>query len=82
MKRSIARVSIAGQCVLLQNSLRIKIFDFFKYPKLPYESNLSRHGKMVKIIETRPKSNKKAPKWLQICKVHNVDKITLVFGFQ
>ena len=28
-KRSRARVPIAGQCVFLQNSLRIKMFDFF-----------------------------------------------------
>ena len=29
MKRSRARVTIGGQCVLLQNSLKIKLFDFF-----------------------------------------------------
>ena len=28
-KRSRARVTIGGQCVLLQNSLKIKLFDFF-----------------------------------------------------
>jgi hypothetical protein len=28
-KRSRARVPIGGQCVLLQISLRIKMFDFF-----------------------------------------------------
>ena len=28
-KGSRARVPIEGQCVLLQNSLRIKLFDFF-----------------------------------------------------
>ena len=30
MKRSKARVTIGGQCVLLQNSLKINFFDFFK----------------------------------------------------
>ena len=36
-KRSRARVTIGGQWVLLQNSLRMKMFYlFFKYPKLPY----------------------------------------------
>ena len=68
MKRSRARVPIAGQCILLQNSLRIEMFDFFKYPKLPYESHLYRHTsetlkKIVKMIETRPQSSKKTPKW-------------------
>ena len=28
-KKSRARVTIGGQCVLLQNSLKIKLFDFF-----------------------------------------------------
>ena len=41
-KRSRARVTIGGQYVLLQNSLKNKLFDFLK-PKLPYKSHLSRH---------------------------------------
>ena len=67
-KKSRARVTIGGQCVLLQNSLKIKLFDFFfKKPKLPYVSHLSRHTsepirKNVKILETRPQSSKNAPK--------------------
>ena len=87
MKRSRARVTIGGQCVLLQNSLKIKLFDFFLKAKLPYESHLSRHTsepmkKIVKIIETRSQSSKNAPKWIKICKIHNVYKSTLVVGFQ
>ena len=33
-KRSRARVTIGGQCVLLQNSLKIKLFDFFLKAKI------------------------------------------------
>ena len=45
MKRSRAMVTKGGQCVLLQNSLRMKMYFLFflKYPRLPYESHLSRH---------------------------------------
>ena len=39
MKRSIARVTIRGQYVILLNSLKIKMFNFLK-PILPYESHL------------------------------------------
>ena len=87
MKRSRARVTIGGQCILLQNSLKIKLFDFFLKSILPYESHLSRHTsepmrKNVKILETRPQSSKNYPKWIKNGKMHNVDKSTLVFGFQ
>ena len=62
MKRSRARVTIGGQCVLIQNSLKIKIYVFLK-PKLPYESHLSRYTsetlkKIVNILETRFQSSK------------------------
>ena len=87
-KRSRARVTIGGQCVLLPNSLKIKLFNFFsRKPKLLYKSHLSRHTsepmkKMVIIIETRPQSSKNAPKWIKIGKIHDIGKSTLVFGFQ
>ena len=42
-KWSRARVAIGGQCVFLQISLRIKIFDFFLKSKLLYESHLTSH---------------------------------------
>ena len=85
-KRSRARVPIELQCVLLHISLRIKIFECFKQPKLPYESHLSRHTsktlkKIVKILETRPESSKHSQKWMQI-QIHDVDKSRLVFGLQ
>ena len=87
MKRSRAKVKIGGQCVILQNSLKIKLFDFFLKPKLPTESHFFRHTsepmkKIVKIIKTRSQSSKNAPKWIKIGKIHNVDKSTLVLGFQ
>ena len=88
MKRSRARVTIGGQCVLLQNSLKIKMFFFlFLKPKSPYESHLSRHTSepmkfFKKIIENRPQSSKNAPKWIKNCKIHDADKSTLVFAFQ
>ena len=55
MKRSGARVPVGGQWVLLQISLRIKIYIFFKQPKLPYKSHLTRQTskplkKIVKIL--------------------------------
>ena len=55
--------------------------------KLPYESHLSRPTseppkKIVKILETRLQSSKIAPKWTTNCKIHDVDKSTVVFGFQ
>ena len=60
---------------------------FVKSPKSPYESHLSRHTskslkKIVNILETRPQSSKNAQKWIKICKLHDVDKSTLMFGFQ
>ena len=87
MKMSRARVPIEGQCVLLQISHRKKIFDYFKEPKLPYESHLSRHiseplRKIVEILETRSQSSKNVQKWINIIQIPDVDKFTLVFGFQ
>jgi hypothetical protein len=39
--------------------------------------------KNVKILETRLQSSKNAPKWIKKNgKMHDVDKNTLVFGFQ
>ena len=60
---------------------------FVTSPKSPYESYLSRHTSeslknIVKILETRPQSSKNAQKWTEICKINDVDKITLLFGFQ
>ena len=60
---------------------------FFLKPKLPNESHLSRHiskpmKKIVKILETRLQSSKNAPKWTKNYKINDVDKRTLVFGFQ
>ena len=86
-KRSRARATIGGQCVPLQNFLKIKYFDFFLKGKITYESHLSRHTsepmrKNVKIFETRLQSSKNAPKWIKNGKMHDVDKNTLVFGFQ
>ena len=65
MKKSRARVSIEGQCVFLQNSPRIKMFDLFLNIQNYRESNFSRHTfeplkKIVKILETRPPSSKNA----------------------
>ena len=37
---------------------------------------------IVKILENRPQSSKKAQKWVKILKNHDVDKSTLLFGFQ
>ena len=34
------------------------------------------------IIETRFQNSKNAPKWTKNGKIHDVDKSTLVFGFQ
>ena len=88
MKRSRARVTIEGQRVLLQISLQIKMFDFLLISqKSPYESYLSRHTSeslknIVRILESRPQSSKNAQKWTKICKLHDGDKITLLFGFQ
>ena len=31
---------------------------------------------------TRPQSSKNTQTWIKICKIHDVDKSTLVFGFQ
>ena len=61
-KRIRARVPIAGQCILLQISIRIKMFDFFKWLKLLYESHILRHTseplkKIGKILETMRQSN-------------------------
>ena len=80
-------MTIVGQCVLLQNSLENKNFRFFLKPKLPYDSHLSRHTaeplkKFVKILETRLQSSTNAPKCTKNCQIHDVDKSTLVFGFQ
>ena len=38
--------------------------------------------RIVKIMETRPQSSNNALKWIKICKIHDVEKSTLVFGFQ
>ena len=59
------------------NSRKIKMFY----------SHLSRHTseplkKFLKILETRLQSSKKAPKWTNNCKIHDVDKSTLMFGFR
>ena len=56
---------------------------FNKLRKFPDKSHLSRHTskplkKIVKLLETRPQSSKNAPKWTKICKIHDVDKSTLV----
>ena len=85
MKWSRARVTIGGQCVLLQNYLKIKMF--FLKPKSPYESHLSRYTSeplkvfFFLIIENRPQSSKNAQKWITICKIHDVDKSTVVLVF-
>ena len=54
---------------------------------MPYESHVSRHTseplkKVVKILETRPQSSKSAETLTKNCKIHNVDKSILLFGFQ
>ena len=71
-KRSKARFTLGGQCLLLQISLRIRMFKILKKkPKYRYESHLSRHTaeplkKIVKILETRPQSSKNAQKSIKI----------------
>ena len=55
-------------------------------PKSPYESHLSRQTSeylknIIKILGTRPKSSKNAKKWIKMCKIHDVDKSTLLFDF-
>ena len=59
MKRTRARVPIGGQCLLLQISLRIKIFDFL----LNSQNYRMNHifwtpEKIVKLLESRPQSSK------------------------
>ena len=54
--------------------------------KISCESHLSRHTSqslknIVKIWETRPQSSKNAEKLIKICKIHDVDKSTLLFRF-
>ena len=85
MKRSRVRVTIEGQRVLLQISLQTKMFDFL----LSSQNHRMNHifpgillKNIVKMRETRPQSSKNAQKWTEICKIHDVDKITLLFGFQ
>ena len=63
------------------------MLDFYLKPTLPDESQLSRHtsepmNKIVKIIETSPQRSKNAPKWIYFCKIHDLGKSTLLFGFQ
>ena len=64
------------------------MFDFFvKKPKSPYESHLSWHTSeslknIVEILENRPQSSKNDQKSIKICKTHDLDKSTLLFGFQ
>ena len=58
-----------------------------KKPKSPYESHLSRYvseplKQIVKILKNGPQSSKNSLKWTNNCKNHDVDKSTLVFGFQ
>ena len=66
MKRTRARVTLGGQCVHLQNSLKIKLFDFFLKPKLPDKSHLSRHTskpmKKCKNIRNQAVKQQKCPK--------------------
>ena len=71
----------------LQNSLGMILFFFifFIEPKLPYESHVSRHTYeplKKKLLKTRPHISKNASKCTTICKIHDVDKSTLVFSFQ
>ena len=73
-------------CSLTKVSLNY-FFDFFKKPKSRLGSHLSRHTSepmttIVKIIETWPQSSKNTPKWTKNFKIHDLDKSTLVFGFQ
>ena len=80
-------VKIEGHCVLLQISLRIKMFDFFDKAKITvwitsFKAYFCIPEKNVKRLETRPQSSKNAQKWIQNCKIHDVDKSTLWFGFQ
>ena len=88
MKRSRGRVKIGGKCYFfLQNSLRIKEKVFFFLDSQHYRMNhilqdlLLNPWKIVKIWETRTQSSKNAPTWTKNCKIHDVDKSTLVFGF-
>ena len=83
MKRSRARFPIGGQSVLLQISLRIKIFDFFsKQQELEYESHLTSTSTYENIrnqAESRKNSKKK---YKNLKKSQDVDKSTLAFVFQ
>ena len=70
---------------LTQFSL-IKLFDLFNKPKLPYESHLARHTsdpltfkKNKRNYVTKQQECQKVDNSLNI---HEIDKITLVFGFQ
>ena len=76
-KRSRARVTIEGQRVLLQISLQIKMLNFL----LNSQNHIMNHIFPGKIWETRPQSSKNAQKLTKISKIHDVDKITLLFGF-
>ena len=86
LKKSRARVTIGGQCVLLQISLKIKRFGFFKAKITVWITSFQIYfwttEKFCKILETRLQSSKIAPKWPKNCKINDVDKSTLVFGFQ
>ena len=71
-KRSRARVTIGGHCVLLQNSLKIFFFKFVLQSQT-YQMNhifpeilLTPEKKIVKNKETRPQSSKNALKWIKI----------------
>ena len=82
-----ARVTIGGQYVLLQNSLRIKVFIFFlQIAKITvWITSLKTYfwtpEYIVKVLETKMQSSKNAQKWTKMCKIYDVDRSTLVLVF-
>ena len=72
MKRNRARVTLGGQCLLLQISLRIKMFKILKKSQnirmnhtLP-DILLNPYIFFLKILETSPRSSKNAQKLIKI----------------
>ena len=87
MKRSRVRVTIEGQCFLLKISLQIKRFDFLLNSQnhvwlTSFQAYFWIPEKyIVKLLENRPQSSKNTKKWIKNCKIYDVDKSTLLFGF-
>ena len=87
-KRIRARVTVGGQCVLLQNSHKIKRFEFFCEAKIivritSFQTYFQTPEIFFKNIRNQAPKQQKFPNMdKKNCKIHHVDKSTLIFGFQ